>query len=1033
MNIERKMQMRQYKIWEDINITDINRLKPRATFHSYPTRENALIGEQMYTHHFKSLNGKWDFLFLSAPEYSPAGFEEMGFDTENWDEIKVPSNWQLEGYGKMHYSDLWYNFPILPPYVPTDNPTGIYKRKFHVDTSWLKEDILIRFHGVDSAFHIWINGKEVGYSKGARLTTEFNISTYLVDGENEITVRVYQWSDGTYLEDQDMWWLSGIFRDVELYSRPKVGIDDFKVDTVLQEHYTKGELRVVGSIRGAAADLTLNYELLDERNQIVISGEQKLNDEFSISETVKGPKLWSAEEPNLYTLLLTVKQGNQIVEVIPQHVGFRQIELKGKTFTINGVAIKFKGVNRHDFNPDTGRVVSKEEIVKDIQLMKQHNINAIRTAHYPNSPYLYELCDYYGMYVIDEADIESHGFELTNNYSWIADDPKWEKVHIDRLIRMVERDKNHPSIIMWSLGNESSFGHNFRRMGEVCKELDPSRLVHYEGDRNTEVADVYSTMYTWLETPDGKRKTMEEIAKTIEKPHVHCEYGHAMGNGPGGLKEYQDLIYKYDHLQGGFIWEWFDHGIKSIDENGNVYYRYGGDFGDDPTNGNFCIDGLIMPDRTPSPALIEYKKVIEPVHTEAVDLANGKLLIKNKLDFISLDHLTLHYKIEKDGDVLQSGHCILTGIPARSEKEIKLDYNLDFHREPGTEYYLTISYVTNQTFPWADYGHELATAQFKLPIETKSVIIVPNGMLDVEETAHFYTIKGDEIEVCFNKVTGQMVYWKKNGVKVVESGPRLQFWRAPIDNDMYLLKDYKEKYFMHIWHEMVNSVELIRNENSITIIVRTINSTTNASWYYKCMYEYEVFSNGDILFNVSGIPAGMIENAPEMIPRIGVELKVNKECEHVKWNGKGPGESYIDSKEANLVGVYEKKVDGLFTNYVYPQENGNRTCTRWARFVNHSGIGLMASTSREKTFDFNASFYEVIDLEKAKHTIDLKKRDYITLHLNYKQNGLGSNSCGQSQLKKYRCTFEPFELNLKLSVYSLKEISDVRKAKEEIQ
>lgn len=1021
--------MREFKVWEDVSITDINRMKARAFFHTYPTKRAALYNEPSYTHNLKSLNGSWKFLFMQAPEYSPVDFEQVDFDVSDWDTITVPSNWQIEGYGNMHYSDLWYNFPIRPPYVPTDNPTAIYKRTFTISENWLEEDVILRFQGVDSAFHLWINGREVGYSKGARMTTEFDISSYITSGENEVTVRVYQWSDGTYLEDQDMWWLSGIFRDVELYTQPKVGIDDFKVDTILTDSYSKGELKVSGKVRGAKKGYHLSYELLDERLETVVSGEQAVTDQFSLTEAIHHPKLWSAEDPNLYTLLLTVKQGDKVIEVIPQLVGFRQIELKGKTFTVNGVAIKFKGVNRHDYHPATGRVVSRKDIVKDIHLMKQHNINAIRTAHYPNSPYLYELCDTYGMYVIDEADVECHGFELTNNYNWIADDPAWEKVHVDRLVRMVERDKNHPSIIMWSLGNESGFGHNFRKMAETCKELDPSRLVHYEGDRETEVTDVHSTMYTWLEAPPGKRKTMQDIIDSSEKPHVHCEYGHAMGNGPGGLKEYQELVYAHEQLQGGFIWEWYDHGIETTDENGNVYYRYGGDFGDDPTNGNFCIDGLLMPDRTPSPALIEYKKIIEPVHTHAVDLAQGLIRVENKYDFINLDDLTLHYAIEKDGETLQTGCADLTGIAARTSQELTLDYDLTFPTELGTEYYLTISYVTNRNFNWGKQGQQLATAQFKLPIETEALLISPQGIVQVEKSHNKLVIKAEEAEIVFDTVKGRMTSWKKDGVEIVEQGPKLQFWRAPIDNDMYLIEDYRQKYFMHLWHEMVDAVECEQTDNHVTITVKTVNGTTNSSWYYRCVYTYKIYPNGDIAFEVSGTPDGMIENAPQMIPRIGVEMRIHKACENVRWYGKGPGESYSDSKQANLTGVFEKTVEELHTNYVHPQENGNRTDTNWASFVNRYGVGIMAS-GLTSTFDFGATYYEVADLEKAKHTIDLQKRDYIVLHLDEKQNGLGSNSCGQSQLDKYRCKFEPFNLQLKLSVFSTKEISDTIKAKE---
>lgn len=1021
--------MRDYKVWEDIGITSINRLEPRAYFQSYPSKEAALTGDKAYMHHFKNLNGMWRFLFLKAPEYSPPSFEQPNFDTEAWDQIPVPSNWQMEGYGNMHYSDVWYNFPIRPPYVPSENPTGIYKRTFRITEDWKQHDVILRFHGVDSAFHIWVNGAEVGYSKGARNTSEFDISSHVMPGENELTVRVYQFSDGTYVEDQDMWWMSGIFRDVDIYTQPKSGMNDFKVDTILQTDFATAELHVKGTFRGEAENLMLAYELIDENSDTVLSGSQKIAaNVFSIADTLTHPKLWSAEDPNLYTLILTIRSGDDIIEVVPQHVGFRQIERQGKTFTVNGVAIKLKGVNRHDYNPQTGRVVSEQDIINDIRLMKQHNINAIRTAHYPNAPYLYDLCDVYGMYVIDEADLESHGFELTHHASWLADDPNWQIIYVDRLVRMVHRDKNHPSIIMWSLGNESSFGDNFREMARVAREIDPSRLIHYEGDRNTEVTDVYSTMYTWLERPD-QGKTIKTIADTTDKPHIHCEYGHAMGNGPGGLKEYQEMIYAHDHLQGGFIWEWFDHGIETTAENGDVYYRYGGDFGDDPTNGNFCIDGLLMPDRTPSPALKEYKKIIEPVHTTAIDLEKGVIKVESTYDFITLDHLMLTYTIEKDGTPLQSGSAHMPDIPARGTREITLDYQLDFQTEAATDYYLTIAYVTNRDFTWCTQGHELATAQFKLPIETYKHVIHPKGALTVDETAFTLTVKAAATEVCFDKVNGQMTSWKKDGLEIVEHGPKLQFWRAPIDNDMYLLEDYKQKYFMHLWHEMVDAVTCHAEPDSVNITVKTINGTTNAAWYYICQYDYTILANGDILFNVTGTPGGITENAPDMIPRIGVEMRLNKAQDDVRWYGRGPGESYSDSKQANLMGVYNLAVDDLFTNYVHPQENGNRTDTYWTRLANRDGQALMAAGTRA-TFDFSASRYEVTDLEEATHTIDLEKRDYIVLHLDAKQNGLGSNSCGQNQLKKYRCTFEPFELALKLSLYSTGEISDVTKAKE---
>ena len=598
------------KIWENQQIDHVNRMPARAQFLTFPTRERAMLNSNRYTHAFKNLNGVWKFMFLDAPEYSPEGFYKSDFDTDTMDDITVPGNWQLQGYGKMHYSDLWYNFPINPPYVPTENPTGIYKRTFYVEESFRNRQIIIRFCGVDSAYHFWINGKEAGYSKVARIEAEFDITSLVKIGEvNDITVRVYQWSDGTYLEDQDMWWESGIFRDVELLGVPKDGISEYTVTADLDDTYTKGVFSIKGVLR-TLEEVRIHLELLDDKGISLLKDMTvSENEVFTYQTAIDHVRYWTAETPYLYKLLITVEKDGKTVEVIPQNVGFRNIRLNGETFLVNGVAIKFKGMNRHDYHPRNGRVVSREEIEQDIILMKQFNVNAIRTCHYPNSYYLYDLCDVYGMYLIDETDLECHGFELTGNYSWISDDPSWELAYVSRLVRMIERDKNHPSILMWSLGNESSTGCNFRKMADMAHQIDPTRLVHYEGDYDVEYADVYSTMYTWLENPK-KPLLMKDIIENSRHPHILCEYCHAMGNGPGNLKEYQDLFYAHEKLQGGFIWEWFDHGIESYTEDGEKYYRYGGDYGDDPSNKDFCIDGMLMPDRTPSPGLYEYKNLL---------------------------------------------------------------------------------------------------------------------------------------------------------------------------------------------------------------------------------------------------------------------------------------------------------------------------------------------------------------------------------------------------------------------------------------
>lgn len=1028
--------MRKLKEWENQKVDRRNRLEPRAYFNTYPSKEKAMLNQKKYTLGHKNLNGTWKFLYLEAPEYSPEDFFEKGYDCSAWDDITVPGNWQTQGYGRMHYTDTSYRFPINPPYVPTENPTGIYKRNFYLEKSWIGKRIILKFNGVDSAFHVWINGAEVGYSKGARLQAEFDITDLVSAGENTCTVRVYQWSDGTYLEDQDMWWLSGIFRDVELLAEPQNGIEDIKIETDFDSEYNNSNLIIKTRIRDKEAEyfstknISLSYELLDTEDKVVFVEETPVNqNQISFIKTVKNPEKWSAERPYLYTLLLTLKENGSVVQVLPQKVGFRKIELKGETFLVNGVAIKLKGVNRHDFNPINGRVVAKEEIEKDIILMKQHNINAIRTSHYPNSPYFYDLCNQYGMYVIAETDLECHGFADTHNFKWITDSPEWEIAYLNRLERMFHANKNHPCIIMWSLGNESTFGCNFRTMAAYAKKEDPTRLVHYEGDYEAEVVDVYSTMYTWLEHPT--RRTMEKIAAESKKPHILCEYCHAMGNGPGNLKEYQELFYKYDKLQGGFIWEWFDHGIQSAASDGQMYYKYGGDFGDEPNAGNFCIDGLLMPDRTPSPGLLEYKKVIEPVETAEVDLRKGVLKLTNRYDFISLDHLTLYYSIVKDDKVILSGTKEIKDIPARTTKIISLDYKFDFNQESISDYYLNISYKLNQDTMWAKSSHELATAQFKLPIKAKNISVKPNGKLEVIDKGFVLIVKGEEFEAAFDKVKGCLLYVIKDNIKIIEKGLQLNFWRAPIDNDMYIKDDYYKKYFLHLLHEITEEFYYEDKGDYIFVKAVTMNGACDSSWYYHSTYEYKIFASGDILFTVEGQPMGMLENAPEMFPRIGVKMKLNKKCNKVKWSGRGPGESYSDSKQCNLFGIYEKTVSELFTNYVRPQENGNRTDCKWVSLTDDRGIGLMAVA--EDKFDFSAMYYEVSDLEESKHTVDLKERDYIVLNIDYKQNGLGTNSCGQSQLEKYRCKFEPFKLSMKLSAYNNKEIEECILAREIIQ
>ena len=1019
------------KTWENHQIDGINRMPARAHFLTFPSKEKALLNNNRYTHAFKNLNGIWKFMFLDAPEYSPEGFFNSDFDVTKMDDITVPGNWQLQGYGKMHYSDLWYNFPINPPYVPTENPTGIYKRTFFVEESYRDKKIIIRFCGVDSAYHLWINGKEVGYSKVARNESEFDITDIIrVGEENDVTVRVYQWSDGTYLEDQDMWWESGIFRDVELIGVPKDGINDYKVIADLDDEYKNGIFKVEAFLR-TTKEVNVTFELVDAGENTVFTKTVVAKEgKACIDEVIADVNHWTAETPYLYKLFMTVEDDGQIVEVIPQNVGFRNIRLNGETFLVNGVAIKFKGVNRHDYSPQNGRVVSREEIEKDIILMKQFNINAIRTSHYPNSYYLYDLCDEYGMYLIAETDLECHGFELTGDYKWITDDPSWELAYISRMTRMIERDKNHPAIIFWSLGNESAFGCNFRKMTDVAHEMDPTRLVHYEGDFDVESADVYSTMYTWIENPK-KPYLMKDIIEKSKKPHIHCEYCHAMGNGPGNLKDYQDLVYAHDKLQGGFVWEWFDHGIESFTESGEKYYRYGGDFGDDPSNKDFCIDGLIMPDRTPSPGLYEYKKVIEPITTTAVDIQKGIINLLSRYDFANLDRFNLVYKVMEDDVILQTGFMAVPSIEARANRDITLPYDLSAIKvKPGAHYYVNISYQLRENTSYASSGHELATAQFELPLYKEGIVVRPEGILNVEKEHTTLHVKGANFSLDFNLVNGNLMNIVRDGMQVLSKGPRLTLWRAPISNDMEIIDKLKKVYFLHLEHEVVMNIDYHMEGNILKVEVDTINSTTNSAWHFKTKYVYTVCPSGDILIDVEGTPSGRVDLAPDMLPRIGVSMHLDKSMEHVRYFGMGPGENYADSKEAAQMGLYANTVDGLFTNYVIPQENGNHMGCKWVSMTNDRGMGLLAST--EGDFNFSASWYEDKDLDDAKHTCDLVKRDYIVFNVDYKQNALGTNSCGQWQLDKYRAKFEDFKLSFRLTPFNNKEVLDKHLAAERI-
>lgn len=1008
---------RSYKRWEDIHLSHINRKSASASFWRYRSKKQALEMNKEESTGYQSLDGEWEFLYLEAPELSPSGFYQIDYDSSKWDRIEVPSCWQMKGYGKMSYTDLYYLFPINPPYVPTDNPTGIYRRGFHVDELALGQRIILKFNGVDSAFDLWINGEHAGYSKVSRLPSEFDITPYVAAGDNQIAVRVYQWSDGTYLEDQDMWWLSGIFRSVELYQVPETTVEDIYVVTEFDEWYQDSELKVhikLDSCSDQEKKVRITCELLDDQGELVTEMEQGMTfsagatHDITLTKLISSPKQWTAETPNLYSLLVTLYEGEQAVEVIPVRIGFRCVEVKDGNITVNGKVIMINGVNRHDHDPEHGRTVSKERMLQDILLMKRYNINAVRTAHYPNNEIFYDLCDQYGLYVIDEADLECHGFELIGRYDWLSDNKEWEQAYVDRAERMVLRDRNHASVIMWSLGNESSFGNNFVSMAQACKRLDPTRLVHYEGDRKAIVTDVYSTMYTRLEALKGIGKDDEG-----KKPHIMCEYGHAMGNGPGGLQEYQDVFRQYKRLQGGFIWEWCDHGIQQMDADGDTYYTYGGNFGDEPTNGNFCIDGLIYPDQTPSPALLEYKKVIEPVKTTAVDLKQGMIEIENTYQFIDLSHLQLEWKIVYDDQVLAQGKTSLETILPGEKREHRIDYSID-EVLPNTDYYLNLQYKLKDGMAYAEQGHVVADAQFKLPYERTEVTVRNvSGELSIVRDAVYTTISNAQFEAVFDHVYGYLHSYRRHGAAWIERGPRLTMWRAPIDNDMYKVDDWKKKYFLHLSSEQLMGFDVKDCDSYAEVNISTYFSALNQAFGFESTYRYTVYADGAIRLHLAGEPVIYSKEVPSMLPRLGIEMHVCLELGHVTWYGRGFGENYVDSKQASMMGVYRAAVEELHTPYVYPQENGNRTDVKWFSMSDREASSLLFKS--RNSCELTVHDYTTEALERAKHHHELEKASYHVVHIDDMQTGLGSNSCGEEQLPPYKLGLRSFSIDVEWS------------------
>ena len=1039
------------KRWENEELIMIGRKEAVADFHHKAEHEKVL-----------SLNGEWHFLYLKAPEYSPENFYEEDFEDREWKKIPVPSCWQFYGYGQKHYTDVWYLFPINPPFVPSDNPSGIYRRSFHLEKKEEGKQYLLRFDGVSSAFDVWVNGKHLGYSKVSRLGSSFDASAFLREGENRICVRVYQWSDGTYLECQDMWWFSGIFREVNLISVPEKGMKDLTVYADYRYESGSGKLQLqvdLGIERSALEeDCTLEEEsgsqedsssitvllkdkadtpLFRERVRFAKGEDRRFSVNFVKELETVHP--WSAEDPYLYELEIALERDGAIVDAVTMPVGFRSIEVKGENFLVNGKAILLNGVNMHDFSPTGGLTVEKEEVKQDLLRMKRCNINAIRCSHYPKASWFYSLCDQYGFYVIDEADLETHGFEWIERYEWLNDLKSWEGAFCDRAIRMVKEHRNHPSIIMWSLGNESSTGQNFVKMAEAIRALDRSRLIHYESDAKADIADVYSTMYTRL---DG----MVRIAEGNDahgKPHILCEYGHSMGNGPGNLREYQDLFEKYPRLQGGFIWEWYDHGLKEVGKEGQTIYCYGGDYGDKPNNGNFCIDGLLRPDKVMSSGLLNYKQVIAPLVLEMFNAAEGEFALRSKRYFRDSSDTVLEYRIWSGERTLLSG--ILTELVVGAQfstsfriseipELLKQQENKSFEKDA---IYIDFRILYREENAFAKKGEELSAQQFVLreegycsaerdserenlgenklflaPAEKTGAVksvesseIAETSEIRVEESNTTLSFSNNHFAICFNKVSGKLEKLSYSGEDYITSGPVLNMLRANIDNDMYKVKDWNEKYFIYKQQEQLEGISYQEEPFGYSVLVNTHFSALSMAFGFKGEYSYKIYRDGTV-----------------------VELSVPGKLSEVSWYGLGPEENYPDVQEHTRIGIYKKQIEEMHENYVMPQENGHREGTQWITLGNSEGSLQIVSSN---PIGFDAHHYTIEALEEAKHLGEIRKSEDIILHLDAKHSGVGSNSCGEEQIYRNKTRFNDYHLQLLFQKIEQKEaFSAYRRARE---
>lgn len=990
------------RYYEDLSVLHENTMPARAYFIPASKRMDNLVEHREESDRMQLLNGTWKFQYFNSIYDVQEPFFEKDYDTENFDEIQVPSVWQMAGYDTHQYTNIRYPFPFDPPYVPQDIPCGTYVHTFvyHKDENAPKA--FLNFEGVDSCFYVWINGSYVGYSQVSHMTSEFDITDLLRDGENSIAVLVMKWCDGSYLEDQDKFRMSGIFRDVYILKRPKQAISDYHIKTRIEDMLAKVEIEMK-----FYSPLNVKISIEDRNGAVVALGS--IAEEGTAVLEIASPELWNTENPYLYKLILETEN-----EVIVDHIALRKIEIKDQVIYLNGQKIKFRGVNRHDSDPVTGFTISLEQLTTDLTLMKQHNFNAIRSSHYPNAPFFYEMCDKYGFMVIDEADIEAHGpfmiyrkedtdynrFKRWNEM--IADDPAWEEAIVDRVKLMVERDKNRFCIVMWSMGNESAYGCNFEKALEWTKNFDPDRITQYESARYRNYdetydysnLDVYSRMYPALS------EIQEYLDKDGSKPFLLVEYCHSMGNGPGDFEDYFQMIQDNDKMCGGFVWEWCDHAIAhGTAENGKTIYAYGGDHGEEIHDGNFCMDGLVYPDRTVHTGLLEYKNVYRPARVISYDKESGELVLHNYMDFDDLkDYVKISYELTQDGLVISKGKLPEVSAAPHSEGKINLKINVP---ESG-KCYLKFIYHLKKELPLLDEDHILGFDEIEVSQKDAKCQLaekwfektVTDSELQVSEDDTQIHIKGREFAYTIDRRTALFTEMKFAGREYLNHPMELNIWRAPTDNDMYIKSEWKKAHYDKAYTRAYTT-EVVQGKHGVKITSHASVVAETVQKILDVMITWKIEAAGKI---DADIAVTKDDEFPDL-PRFGVRMFLDKKLSAARYFGMGPQESYCDKHQAASHGLYQANVDDLHEDYIRPQENGSHYDCEHVE-LNNSRYGIVVSA--ENAFSFNASYYTQEELEKKTHNYELTESDSVVFCVDYALNGIGSNSCGPVVLDQYR-------------------------------